>query len=227
MIKVENLTLGYNGKGVAKGITFAVDSGDYLCVIGENGVGKSTLLKSLLELMKPIDGKISVAVPKNEIGYLPQQDDIQRDFPASVWEIVLSGCLNQSGFRPFYSKSAKQTAKFNIERANISNLTRACYRELSGGQQQRVLLARALCSAKKMIVLDEPTSGLDPIATQEMYKVISNINKNDGITVVMVSHDVENAVKYANKILSIGKDKSFFGTVDEYKKFAGGANEHA
>lgn len=213
-----SLSLGYEGKAIIKDISFKVEKGDYLCIVGENGAGKSTLMKTILGLIEPIGGEIvfSDEFHKNEIGYLPQQTIVQRDFPASVEEIVLSGCQGHMGMRPFYGKEEKQLAKENMEKMNISHLAKRCYRELSGGQQQRVLLARALCATKKLLLLDEPVAGLDPKAMAELYEVIESLNK-EGITVIMISHDIGVAVKYASHVLHVDK-KSFFGTKEEYLK---------
>ena len=218
LLTAENLKLGYEGKTVAEGLNFTVNSGDYLCIVGVNGSGKTTLMKTILHLNPPISGKIETGegLKPSEIGYLPQQTEIQRDFPASVWEIVLSGNLSHSGLRPFYTKEEKAAAKRNIEKMGITDLTKRCYRELSGGQQQRILLARALCATGKMLLLDEPVSGLDPTVTAEMYDLIYGLN-NEGITVIMISHDIKSALKYATHILQIGKD-IFFGTKEEYLK---------
>lgn len=217
LIKCENLSLGYEGRAIIENLNFEVNSGDYLCIVGENGSGKSTLIKTLLGLQSPISGKITKGdgLLKNEIGYLPQQTVVQRDFPASVKEVVLSGCQGHLGLKPFYSKEDKALAARNMEKMGITQLSGRCYRELSGGQQQRVLLARALCATRKVILLDEPVSGLDPKVTAEMYSLIENLNKNEGITVITVSHDIAAALKYADHILHIGKDV-FFGTKDEY-----------
>ncbi len=219
LLTCQDLSLGYDGHKIISGLNFQVESCDYLCIVGENGSGKSTLMKTILGLQTPVEGKVLTGdgLKPNEIGYLPQQTVIQKDFPASVWEIVLSGCGNRTGLRPFYNKSEKQIAKDNIEKMGLTPLTKRCYRELSGGQQQRVLLARALCATRKMLLLDEPVSGLDPKVTSEMYGLIESLNKNDGITVIMISHDIEAAVKYADHILHIGQDV-FFGTKDEYIK---------
>ena len=218
LLTVKNLKLGYEGTTVAEGLNFTVNSGDYLCIVGVNGSGKTTLMKTILHLNPPISGKIETGegLKSSEIGYLPQQTEIQRDFPASVWEIVLSGNLGHGGLRPFYTKEEKAAAKRNIEKMGITDLTKRCYRELSGGQQQRVVLARALCATSKMLLLDEPVSGLDPTATAEMYDLIYGLNK-EGITVIMISHDIKAALKYATHILQIGKD-NFFGTKEEYLK---------
>lgn len=185
--------------------------------IGENGSGKTTLMKTLLGLHSPMGGKILMedGLCQNEIGYLPQQTVVQKDFPASVEEIVLSGCQGRCGLRPFYNKEEKQLAASAIEKMSITSLRKRCYRELSGGQQQRVLLARALCATRKLLLLDEPVSGLDPKVTAEMYRLIAELNKNDGITVIMISHDIGAAVTYASHILYIGK-QIFFGTKEEF-----------
>ena len=211
-----SLTLGYDGKTVLEGLDFSVNSGDYLCIIGENGSGKTTLMKAILRLHSPMEGSIVMenGFQSAGIGYLPQQTVVQKDFPASVWEIVLSGCLNRCGLRPYYNHKEKQLARSNMEKMGISHLSGRCYRELSGGQQQRVLLARALCAAGKMLLLDEPVSGLDPKVTAEMYGLIRKLNE-EGITILMISHDISAAVKYESHILHIG-NPHFFGTRDEY-----------
>lgn len=213
----QNLTVGYDGRTVLQGLNFEVKPGDYLCIVGENGSGKSTLMKTILGLQAPIGGRILTGdgLRKNEIGYLPQQTQAQKDFPASVREIVLSGCQGRCGSRPFYSKEEKRLAEENIRKMGIGSLTKRCYRELSGGQQQRVLLARALCATRKMLLLDEPVSGLDPRVTAEMYGLIETLNREEGITVMMISHDISAALKYASHILHIG-DSVFFGTKADY-----------
>ena len=219
-IEVKNVALGYEGKNVVEKLNFSIDRGDYLCIVGENGSGKSTLIKALTGLKKPNAGEIITVdgFSLNEIGYLPQQTIVQKDFPASVREIVRSGCIARCGFRPFYSKEEKALANESMRKLDILNLAGRCYRELSGGQQQRVLLARALCATKKMLLLDEPVAGLDPLVTAEMYELIDSLNKDDGITVIMVSHDIASAVKYASKILHLSRQPLFFGTTEEYKK---------
>ena len=215
----QNLCVGYDGKAVLQDLNFEVCAGDYLCIVGENGSGKSTLMKTILGLQPPISGRILTGdgLRKNEIGYLPQQTVVQKDFPASVREIVLSGCQGRCGSRPFYNREEKQLAEENIRKMQIDKLSKRCYRELSGGQQQRVLLARALCATQKMLLLDEPVSGLDPKVTAEMYRLIDELNHRDGITVIMISHDIAAAVKYADRILHIG-DTVFCGTTAEYLK---------
>ena len=218
LITCKDLSFAYGGDTVLRGVNFAVNAGDYLCVVGENGSGKSTLMKGLLGLKEPETGTIEYGdgLKRSEIGYLPQQTAVQRDFPASVLEIVRSGCLNHSGFRPFYTKQEKQLALDNMERLGITHLAKRCYRELSGGQQQRVLLARALGATQKMLVLDEPVTGLDPKAQLELYELIAQLNRKDGITILMVSHDMEAAVKYASHVLHISKTPLFFGTKEDY-----------
>ncbi|MBE5890615.1 MAG: metal ABC transporter ATP-binding protein [Lachnospiraceae bacterium] len=213
-----NLAVGYEGCEVLSNVSFEVGKGDYLCIVGENGSGKTTLMKTILGLLQPISGTVSFedGLKKNEVGYLPQQSQAQKDFPASVEEIVYSGFQGRMGFRPFYSKSQKQEAHENMERMQILDLAKKCYRELSGGQQQRVLLARALCASDKVLLLDEPVSGLDPNVTAGMYELIEQLN-HDGVTIIMISHDIEAAVKYASHILHVNKH-IFFGTKEEYMK---------
>ena len=198
LLKCENLSFAYDGVTVVRDLNFTVEEGNYLCIIGENGAGKSTLIKGLLRLKKPSAGKVELGegLRATEIGYLPQQTQIQKDFPASVREVVLSGCLNRMGLRPFYTHAEKERARENMEALEILDLQDQCYRDLSGGQQQRVLLARAMCAAQKLILLDEPVSGLDPVATRSLYAQIARINKTAGLTVIMVSHDIDASLRY-------------------------------
>ena len=232
IFECKDVTLGYENKVVAKNLNFKIDQGDYLCVVGENGTGKSTLIKTLLGLIKPLNGEVIANVQgKNHkgVGYLPQQTQAQKDFPASVWEVVLSGVLNNDHRCPFYNKKDKAEAEKNMEKLNILDLKKRCYRELSGGQQQRVLLARALCATDSVLILDEPVTGLDPAASMELYETRKDLNKKENVTIIMVSHDIKNALNYATHILHLEQEKDFFGTVEEYKKsnvsnmFLGGA----
>lgn len=217
-LSATNVFIGYDGKTVAKDINFSINRGDYISVVGENGSGKSTLIKTILRLNTPQKGEIVLGdgLLFNDIGYLPQQTKTQKDFPASVEEVVMSGFLSRHKLFPFYSGAEKSRAKEQMRKLEIADLAKKSYRELSGGQQQRVFLARALCAAKKMIVLDEPATGLDPRVTKQMYDLIQKINKEDNITVIMVSHDVRSAIRYSSHILHIGHDNTFFGTTDEY-----------
>lgn len=216
LIKCENLVMTYENKVAVDNVSFTIEKGDYLCIVGENGSGKSTLMKGILGLKKYSSGNIEYNLKKNEIGYLPQQTIVQKDFPASVYEVVLSGCLNKSKLNPFFSKEQKSLATKNLELLGISDLAKKSYRDLSGGQQQRVLLARALCATGELLVLDEPVTALDPIATTDMYNVIKSLNKNNGITIVMVSHDIDSAIAYGNKIIHMGNKMEFFGTTNDY-----------
>jgi zinc transport system ATP-binding protein len=214
----QNLTVGYEGKSVVSGLSFSVNAGDYLCIFGDNGSGKSTLMKTILRLKAPMLGQVTTGdgLMAEEIGYLPQQTAVQKDFPASVREVVRSGCLNRCGLRPFYNKAEKQMAEDNMEKLGIASLAKRCYRELSGGQQRRTLLARALCAARRILLLDEPAAGLDPKAATEMYELIAELN-GGGITVLMISHDIAASVKHASHVLHIGGRQSFFfGTKTEY-----------
>lgn len=218
-ITCENLTLRYESLIVQEHLSFTVEKGDYLCIVGENGSGKSTLMKCLLGL-KTADGgmlQLGDGLKRSEIGYLPQQSHIQRSFPASVQEVVLSGCLNRHAIHPFYTKADRARAAEQMECLNITQLAGRCYRELSGGQQQRVLLARALCATKKLLLLDEPLTGLDPLVATELYSILAHIHDAHGITIIMVTHDVECAVRHAKTILHIGKTESFFGSCADYE----------
>lgn len=229
-IECKDINVKYEGQEVLKDISFSIESGDYLCIVGENGAGKSTLVKTILGLENTKTGEIlfGEGLDKNEIGYLPQQTQAQKDFPASVYEVVLSGCLNSKGISPFYSHKDKKLANEMIKSLGIEKIKKKSFRELSGGQQQRVLLARALCATKKIIVLDEPITGLDPTVIREMYDLIKEINRK-GITIIMVSHDINFAVNNASKILHLKKNIKFFGCTNDYvnsevgKRFMGGA----
>jgi zinc transport system ATP-binding protein len=226
LITVRDASFAYDGHIVVSGLNFDVNSGDYLCVVGENGSGKSTLLRGLLRLKTPSEGSVLFGeeLRANEIGYLPQQTAAQRDFPAGVFEIVLSGRLGRRGIFPFYSRADKDAAEENMRRLGISELRRRCYRELSGGQQQRVLLARALCATTRLLLLDEPVAGLDPVVRQGLYREIEKINREDGITVIMVSHDVSSAAAYADHILHLQNRQIFFGESAEYARSETGAS---
>ena len=215
-LKCENLTIGYDKKSILSNLSLEINKGDYLCIVGENGSGKTTLMKTILGLIPALKGEITFCdnLTNKDIGYLPQQSVVQRDFPATCMEIVMSGFQSKIKFRSFYKKEEKQKAKEILEKLSISDLQNKCYRELSGGQQQRVLLARALCSTQKMLLLDEPVASLDPVASNELYSVIQNLN-DEGITIIMISHDVLSSINYASHILFIGKN-TFFGTKKEF-----------
>jgi zinc transport system ATP-binding protein len=215
--------MSYEKKPVLEEVSFEVEQGDYLCIVGENGSGKTTLMKGILGLMPIRSGSIQFGdgIKADHIGYLPQQTIVQRDFPASVFEVVLSGCLNRIGMRPFYSGQEKKRALETLKRLGIENLRYKSYKALSGGQQQRALLARALCATEKIVLLDEPATGLDPIVTGELYEIIRELNRS-GVTIIMISHDVKAAVENANKILHIGNVTEFFGPTEEYLKSKAG-----
>ena len=217
ILELKDISKSFGPVKVLDGIDMTIEPGKVYVLAGENGAGKSTLMKTILGLQKPVEGQIMVGdgLAQNEIGYLPQQKASQKDFPASVREIVLSGCQGRCGLRPFYNTQEKELAEDAMERMQITDLARRCYRELSGGQQQRVLLARALCATQKMLLVDEPVSGLDPKATAQMYELLEELNEIDGITIIMISHDIAAAMKYASHILRVGKH-TFFGTKDEY-----------
>lgn len=222
IVTCKDISMEYDGKVAVDQVSFTIEQGDYLCIVGENGSGKSTLVKGLMGLIKPKSGsfQINKELTSGGIGYLPQQTDSQKDFPASVYEVVLSGCIKSKGLRPFYNAKEKGRVKDSLERLQIYDLRHKSYRELSGGQQQRVLLARALCATDSLLVLDEPVTGLDPMVTAELYDIIEKLNRRDHVTIIMVSHDVRMAIKNANKILQMGQKALFFGETKEYIKTA-------
>lgn len=233
LITCENLSLAYEGAVVASEISFSVEAGDYLCIVGENGSGKSTLIKGLLGLLPPAGGKIELheGLKRTEIGYLPQQSALQKDFPASIYEVALSGCLNRCGLRPFYSKAERERVRENLKLMSLTELSGKSFSELSGGQRQRVLLARALCATSKLLLLDEPTAGLDPPVAKEMYGIISMLNQEKGVAVIMVSHDIEAAASQASHILHLRGTPQFYGSASDYiksdlgRRFAGGEHD--
>lgn len=220
LITCRQAVLGYDGNPVVSELEFEVLKGNYLCIVGENGSGKSTLIKGLLGLKSPLQGSIFTGdgLKATEIGYLPQQSAAQKDFPASVFEVVLSGFQSKHAFSPFYKKSEKKMATENLKKLKIEHLKNSCYRELSGGQQQRTLLARALCATEKLLLLDEPVTGLDPLATKEFYELVGNLNRTEQLTIVMVSHDIRAAVEHASHILHLGNRQLFFGSTQNYLK---------
>lgn len=224
LIQCSHADFGYDNQDAVVDVTMEVNPGDYICIVGENGSGKSTLMKGLLGLLKPTGGTITVSdeLKKSGIGYLPQQTNAQKDFPATVYEVVLSGTLNKRGSRPFYSKAEKELAAQNMERLGITGLSGQCYRDLSGGQQQRALIARALCATDRLLIMDEPITGLDPSAIVEFYEIIRKLNKKEGVAVLMVSHDIANVVKQAEKILHLKREVLFYGTTEEYLKSKAG-----
>ena len=224
IIKCEHTDFGYENHDAVIDLNLEIYPGDYLCVVGENGSGKSTLIKGMLGLLKPTGGRLSVAdeLKRGGIGYLPQQTAAQKDFPATVQEVVLSGTLSRRGNRPFYSRAERKLAAHNLERLGIEHLKQKCYRELSGGQQQRVLIARALCATEQLLILDEPITGLDPSAIQDFYHLIKKLNKEDGITIIMVSHDIGNVISQANKILHLHRRVVFCGTAEAYRQSVAG-----
>ncbi len=234
LITCKDVELSYEGVTVARNIDIEIDQGDYYSIVGENGSGKSTLLRALLKLKQPTSGSIEYSreLSQSDIGYLAQQTEVQKDFPASVYEVVLSGCLNSHPFKIFYSKKDRETAEQKMRLLGIGDIKNKCFRELSGGQRQRVLLARAMCAAKKILFLDEPVTGLDPLVTTEFFEIIEDMNKNHGVTIVMVSHDVHCSIKYSNKILHLKRDVLFSGLTKDYinsevgKEFIGG-HSHA
>ena len=230
LISCRDAVVGYDGHAVLEDVSLTLNAGEYLCIVGENGSGKSTLIQGLLHLKAPMEGAVTYGdgLAPHEIGYLPQQTDYRRDFPASVYEVVLSGCLNRLGARPFYSRSHKAEARHSMELLDVLPLRHRSFHALSGGQRQRVLLARALCATEKVLLLDEPAAGLDPLVTTELYKVIHHLNRDHGVAIIMVSHDPVAVREHATHVLHLGGRPLFFGTKEMYlqseigRRFMGG-----
>lgn len=217
IIEVKNLSLGYNNKIVLKNLNFNIEENDFLCIVGPNGSGKSTLIKGLIGLIKPIKGKVIYKnLKQNFIGYMPQEVKVDSNFPASVYEIVLSGTLNKLGIKPFYGKKEKEKANEALKILNIGNLKDKSFTELSGGQRQKVLLARSLCATSKLLILDEPSNNLDSQSKKELYKTVIDLNKNNKITVIMITHDLDHDNLIGNKILSLREDNIFYGSTEEF-----------
>lgn len=205
LIEVKNLSLGYEKENIIDGISFSVNKGDFIIVVGKNGAGKSTLIKGILGLIKPKSGSIIFEDGLNQklIGYMPQETKVDQAFPASVYEIVLSGRINKMGFRPFYNKEDKEKANEALKILNISNIKNKSFSELSGGQRQKTLLARSLCATDKLLILDEPSNNLDNTSREEFYLLLMKLNKELGITIIMISHDLDIDKMLGNKLLRI------------------------
>ncbi len=220
LLKCEDVTVRFGSHTVLDKLNFQVEQGDYLSVIGRNGSGKSTLIRCLLRLCPLTGGSITTAEDfrRSEIGYLPQQNSIQRDFPATVEEVVRSGCLGHHKFLPFYTKEEIAEAEKNMHRLDICNLRRRSYRTLSGGQQQRVLLARALCATQKLLLLDEPVTGLDPEVSAGFYDLIRELNRQDNIAIIMVSHDMEKGLKDAKHVLYLDENSQYFADIESFRE---------
>lgn len=217
LIEIKNLTLGYDKKKVLCNLSFNIEENDFLCIVGPNGSGKSTLIKGILGLIKPLEGKVIYNnLKQNFIGYMPQELKVDSNFPASVYEIVLSGTLNGLGIKPFYGKIEKEKANEALKTLKIENIKDKSFTELSGGQRQKVLLARSLCATTKLLILDEPSNNLDSKSKKELYKTVVDLNKNKGITVIMITHDLDHNNLIGNKILSLREDKIFYGTTEDF-----------
>ncbi len=218
-IRCNGLSLGYEGQTVCENLNLEISEGDYLCIVGDNGSGKSTLVRALLSLKAPASGSVELCgdITQSDVGYLPQQSEEQKDFPASVEEVVLSGCVSRLGRRFFMGKAERLEAMQNMKMMGVYDLAKKSYRDLSGGQKQRVLLARALCAAKKILIMDEPVSGLDPRATAEMYELIHHLNKHTHTTIIMVTHDVDNALRDAGRVLRMGRAPEIFENTEDYR----------
>lgn len=204
ILEVKNLTLGYEDKKVIENMSFSLEEGDFVIIVGKNGAGKSTLIKGILGLSKIYSGEILLGsgLTRNQVGYMPQEVNVDKSFPASVYEIVLSGRINRLGLKPFYSKDDKKRALEVLDILNINDIKSKSFQELSGGQRQKVLLARSLCATDKLLILDEPSNNLDSTSKGDFYNILENLNKNYNISIMMISHDNE-SINLGNRILKI------------------------
>ncbi len=217
LIELKNLSLGYDNTIVLNNINLSINEKDFICIVGPNGSGKSTLIKGILGLLKPIKGKVIFHnLKQNFIGYMPQETKIDSSFPASVYEIVLSGTLNSLGLKPFYTKQEKEKANEKLKLLKIENLKNKNFCDLSGGQRQKVLLARSLCSTSKLLILDEPSNNLDKKSKNELLRIIKELNEKHNITIIIITHDLDHDNLIGNKILSLRDDSVFFGTTEEF-----------
>jgi zinc transport system ATP-binding protein len=203
LLKCRQLTLGYGNKDVVRDLDYDVNAGDYLCIVGRNGSGKTTFLRGLAGLLSPRSGSVDLCdgLKRNQIGFLPQITVVQKDFPATVEEIVLSAFQGKKFFLPFYGRAQRERAMESMALTRTESLAKSCFRELSGGQKQRVLLARALTAAERLLLLDEPVTGLDPESADSMYRIFADLHREKNMTIVMVTHDIEAAQKEASRVL--------------------------
>lgn len=217
LIRLEDAVISYEGSVAVSGASFAVEKGDYLVILGENGSGKSSIMKAMLGLVRLKSGKIEYGegLRQNMIGYLPQISRIQRDFPASVEEVVISGMVSRMTNPFFMGRAQKERARDQMELMGVYEYRKKSYRALSGGQQQRVLLARAMCATDSILLLDEPVTGLDPQTTGEMYSIIHMLNRR-GVAIVTVSHDMRGALRDARHVLVMDHRVSFYGDREAY-----------
>ncbi len=216
LITLNKVKLGYNNTAVIKGLDFLVNERDFICIVGPNGSGKTTLIRGILGLLPLMSGQIDFTIDKNHIGYMPQETTVDPYFPASVFEIVLSGALNNRC--KFYNKEIKNRAEKTLKLLKIEKLKNASFSELSGGQRQKVLLSRALMATKKLLILDEPSNNLDQKSKKELYEIIQKLNKDQGIAIIMITHDLDHDNLIGDKILSLADEDYFFGTTDDYVK---------
>ena len=221
MITLNNLTLKYDGNVVLQNVNFSVNEGDFICVVGENGTGKSTLIKSLVGLKSIDSGEVIYEnINRSDISYIAQQNNIKRNFPATVLEVVMQGLEGRKNLTPFYKKEEKALALNALKKLGIETVANKLINELSGGQQRRVLLARALISPKKLLIMDEPVASLDTAAAKEIYTITKNLCENEKMAAIVVLHDLGNAIKYATKILWIKDDSHKLLSPGDYLKEA-------
>lgn len=240
IITAEDVTVRYNSIDVLSHLTFTVLKGDYIGLVGPNGSGKSTLIKTILGFIKPVTGYIQVFGHSltalqdwDKIGYLPQKmTSFNPNFPASVEEIVSLGLLSKKRFPKRFTKEDKVLIERAMELLDIIDLRKKLFGNLSKGQQQRVLAARTIVNQPELLILDEPTTAFDPEIRESFFSLMEDINKNKGVTIILVTHDIGSIGKYAFKLLYLDKTIIFYGSFDEFCKsermshFFGKSSQH-
>ena len=218
ILEVENLKVSYSNHVALENINFKIDNGDYVCLVGENGSGTSTLVKTIVGLLKPDEGKINLNISLDEVAYLSQTNLKELDFPATAKEIIMSGVQKHRKL-PFYTKKDKEAYEEIIKKLKIEELQNRRIGDLSGGQKQRILIARALIRNPKLLILDEPATGLDYNITKELYKILENENKNHQMTIIMATHDLDELNEIKPRIIYLAKTIKYDGELEAWKGF--------
>jgi zinc transport system ATP-binding protein len=220
ILELKQLRLGFGDNIVINNASLVLEEGDFACIVGANGAGKSTLVRAILGLIKPLGGDIHYCgdLKQTQIGYLPQETRPDSNFPATVEEIVLSGCLGHMGWKPFYCHKEKQHIRRSLKILGIESLAKKRFVDLSGGQKQKVLLARSLSATTKMIILDEPSNSLDHKSRKDFYKTLKNLNREQGLTILMITHDLDADDLIGNKVIAIKEGKVTLSETNDYLK---------
>ncbi len=218
VLEIEQLKVSYANHVALENINLEIKDGEYVCLIGENGSGKSTLVKTIVGLLKPEEGRVNLNILLDEVAYLSQTNLKDLDFPATSKEIIMSGVQKHRKL-PFYTKKDKEIYKDIIKKLKIEEIQNRRIGDLSGGQKQRVLIARALIREPKLLILDEPATGLDYNITKEVYKILEELNKNNKMTIIMATHDIDEINEIKPRIIYLGKTIKYDGNIENWKGF--------